>query len=278
MTGLLRQSAYPNMIELKNNNDYTICQSNTTYLPSNCKLRVEYPMPNTWYYVGITSDCPYTVLVELKPSCYEPNSALTQSFLFPELVLFSKSSSSSQDCQSISPPVKTFRFKGPTYFSVKYYFNSNYNRSNAVLIQKDRKPYFIEFLVDTDNNGGTLSLELRNLLIQDANYRATTSAATTTTTTTFGEGLNFISNASSLFNNYTRSQRSNSNFDIKQVVKVCLLYNSMSLYNKCPEGYELSTQSYPNNIQTQLLLNVAYPMIGTWYLAIWRECYKTITK
>ena len=75
-----------------------------------------------------------------------------------------------KSCLKLSPPIETFRFIGPTYFSVKYYFNSNYNRSNTLLIRNERKPYFIEFLVDLANNGGTLNFHLVNNLVTDPNY------------------------------------------------------------------------------------------------------------
>src|SRR5437868_5224333 len=88
----------------------------------------------------------------------------------------------SQYCSKLTGPIETFRFIGPTYFSVKYYFNSNYNRSNALLVRNEKKPYFIEYLVDLANNGGTLSIYIVNNLIFDPTFDATTTTTTTTTT------------------------------------------------------------------------------------------------
>ena len=188
-----------------------------------------------------------------------------------------------------APPIETFRFIGPTYFSVKYYFNSNYNRSNALLVQNDRKPYFIEFLVDLANNGGTLNFVLVNNLALNPNYgidsttKTSTTTTTTTTSTTSVMSKNATVNATShrmayLFDYSVPNRMKDFNLaDIKIFLHVCLLYNSMSTYKNCPEGYKLVTQSF-TNIFTTMQLNVAYPMMGKWYMAVWKECVDSKTK
>jgi hypothetical protein len=52
------------------------------------------------------------------------------------------------DCNNCQQPIETFRFIGPSYFLVKYYFNSiNNNKSNTISINDD-KVFFIELLTD----------------------------------------------------------------------------------------------------------------------------------
>lgn len=175
LTALLRQSAFPDMSSFTRNNDYTICQQNLSSLSSNnvtCKVGIEYPLMSTWYYVSVSSDCNYTIGVALPNVCQQQRETAgqtpivllnnqTYSSLIDNLkpkVMESTSTppSSQQYCSKLSQPIETFRFIGPTYFSVKYYFNSNYNRSNALLVRNEKTPYFIEFLVDLANNGGII--------------------------------------------------------------------------------------------------------------------------
>lgn len=288
MNALLRQSAFPDMATFQNNNDYIICRSNASSQDPNCKLSIDYPLSNTWHYVAVTSDCEYSVRVVPLNECQSSSSPANSTSLnaIPELFKQLKPTSSNQHCsKTYSQPIETFRFIGPTYFSVKYYFNSNYNRSNALLVRNDRKPYFIEFLVDLANNGGTLNFLLVNNLVYDSNYEQETT--TTTTTTTTSSKLN-LTDSETFFSMFNRSERNlkfnidprmkdSSLADVRVILHACLLYNSMTLYSKCPEGYELVTQSY-TNIFTSLQLNIAYPMMGKWYLAIWKECFDINTK
>lgn len=244
ITVLLRQSAFPDMTSFNKNNHYKVCQFNSTNQYS-CNLSISYPMSTTWYYLAVTSTCDYSVVVDSKQNCYTRTK-----------LIGADNSNSSEVCSAISPPIDTFRFIGPTYFSVKYYFNSNYNRSNSVLIQNNDKPYFIEFLVDLSNNGGTLNFKLINNLVLDPGYK-------------FDDSL---SNAS----NYSKDY----DFDlsnVKVMLKLCLLYDSMSTYKNCPRGYELSTLSYLNRY-SNLAMNIPYPMMGKWYLAMWKECYDSNTE
>jgi hypothetical protein len=185
-------------------------------------------------------------------------------------------------------PIETFRFIGPTYFSVKYYFNSNYNRSNSLLISNERTPYFIEFLVDLANNGGTLNFVLVNNLALNPSYGGTFADP-------INSNNNNNNNARTLFKynstlnerqvEYTMQSSNNINTRVKEMnladvdiyLHVCLMYNSMSTYKNCPDGYKLVTQSY-TNIFTTLQMNVAYPMMGKWYMAVWKECVDSKTK
>jgi hypothetical protein len=64
--------------------------------------------------------------------------------------------------------------------------------------------------------------------------------------------------------------------NVKIMLKVCFLFNSMD-YRNCPYGYDMSVQSF-TNIFTNLQLSVPYPMMGKWYLAIWKECFDLNTK
>ena len=313
ITALLRQSAFPDMASFKNNNDFIVCTSNNGGIGDltnpECKLSIQYPVSNTWHFLAITSNCNYTVRVESKTDCYLNHFSLASQPIginiepsSPPISKFSQEEK--QSCLKLSPPIETFRFIGPTYFSVKYYFNSNYNRSNTLLIRNERKPYFIEFLVDLANNGGTLNFHLVNNLVNDPNYSYESATTTTTTTTTSSTTslandpnnlesnnlslsiLRLLSDKRNINNNTNSYQKRNNQFkprykdyniaDVKTIIKVCLLYNSMATFNKCPEGYELSTQSYVN-IYTNLHMSIPYPMIGKWYLAVWKECYDSIT-
>lgn len=288
MTALLRQSAFPDMNSFKNNNDYTICQSNSTKL---CKVTIEYPIKSTWHYLAITSDCNYSVDINLGKNCIEEVDKEAQTLMLHNETLIDlveniypglTKPKQKQYCSKFSLPIETFRFIGPTYFSVKYYFNSNYNRSNALLVRSDKKPYFIEFLVDQANNGGTLNFYLVNNLIYDPGYEPEFQTTPTPTSSTAFDNTNTSSNATStqtqLPNLFLNNKIKDFNLaDIKVMLRVCLLFNSMSMYKDCPEGYELSTQSF-TNIFTNLQLNVAYPFMGKWYLAIWKECFNINSK
>lgn len=228
--------------------------------------------------------------------------------------LSATTTTTSNNCNHLAEPTETFRFIGPSYFAVKYYFNSNYNRSNALLIQNDRKPYFIEFLVDLANHGGTLNFYLVNNLVLDPSYSSSSSSSsftyqypsqqtsssplngTTTTTTTANNNaslnvsrdddsnrilstLNYL-NATPFDNNFMASFAKKINdfniSNVKVMLKVCLLYEKLSNYLDCPDGYALSTQS-SMNLFTNLQLSVPYPMLGRWFLAVWKECYDATT-
>ena len=220
-----------------------VCNYNTTTLnPQGCELSVSYPMSSTWYYIAVTSNCSYNILVDSQLSCFTSNGASYA------LV--------SQQCTKLSPPIDTFRFIGPTYFSVKYYFNSNNNRSNSILVQSSDKPYFIEFLVDLSNNGGTLNFKLINNLVRDSSFNS------------YDNNIN-LTNGSAMYD-YDLS-------NVNVVLKVCLLFNSMANYKNCPGGYELSTRSFPNQY-SNLAMSVPYPMMGKWYLTMWKECYDATTE
>ena len=68
LTALLRQSAFPDMTQFKNNNDYAICNQNQTDIK--CRVKIEYPLVNTWHYLAISSNCNYTIDVKnLESEC-----------------------------------------------------------------------------------------------------------------------------------------------------------------------------------------------------------------
>lgn len=266
ITTLLRQSAFPDMNSYKNNNDHKMCRSNYT---KNCSLSLDYPMENTWYYLAITSECNYSIETVISNNCDEsPYSVLNETLVtFMESLFPGRLKQKTDEfCSKLFQPIETFRFIGPTYFSVKYYFNSNHNRSNALLIRNEKKPYFIEFLVDQANNGGTLNFYLVNNLINDPNlYESDFSVKKS-------------SDVSIRPNSTLQSKAKASNLaEIKVMLYACLLFNSMSNYKNCPEGYLLSTQSF-TNIFSNFQLNVAYPFMGKWNLAIWKECFNINTK
>ena len=111
----------------------------------------------------------------------------------------------------------------------------------------DEKIYFIEIQSDTSNYGGTFTLYLTNSLIKATSFQSNQSTVTNTTT----------------------------NHQI--ILHGCFLYESMN-YKKCQKGYELITKTDINNNLHNIMLNVAYPMIGKWYLALWKECFDRDTK
>lgn len=259
MTALLRESAFPDMTSFSKNSEHKLCKFNTTN-SSSCELTISYPMSNTWNYLAVTSTCNYTVRVDSKIDCFFSHTSLISQPVGLSQINTSSALANTQQnneiCSKLSPPIETFRFIGPTYFSVKYYFNSNYNRSNSVLIQNDQKPYFIEFLVDLSNNGGTLNFKLINNLILDPGYK-------------FTNNNDNQSNTSSKANDFDLN-------GVKYVLKMCLLFNSMSAYKNCPKGYELETLSHYKRY-SNLAMSIPYPMMGKWYLSIWKECYDKVT-
>lgn len=288
MTALLRQSAFPDMNIFSNNNGFLQCDHNST----NCQLNISYPMTNTWYYLALASDCAYDVTVLTLNDCQSETkqqlAILNQTL--GNVYLLNDPAKISQYCSKLTGPIETFRFIGSTFFSVKYYFNSNYNRSNALLVRNDRKPYFIEFLVDLANNGGTLSIYIVNNLIYDPSFdiqaskfsmpaSTSTKSANETHNSTVIDKEN-IEQQMRQFNQYrsgSMSYESMSLSDVKVMLYACLLFNSMSTYDKCPEGYLVSVQSY-TNIFSNIQMNIPYPMMGKWYLAIWKECFNINTK
>lgn len=189
LTALIKQSAFPDMKNYQNNNEYITCLSNTSL---NCKITIDHTLINTWHYLGIISSCNYTLDVIISNNCLDE--AQSSPFVNYSLLNFNPSvvfkPRLSQYCSKFSAPIETFRFIGPTYFSVKYYFNSNYNRSNAILVRNDKKPYFIEFLVDHANNGGTLNFYLVNNLIYDPNYESETRSIIQTISTSSSTSAN----------------------------------------------------------------------------------------
>lgn len=64
--------------------------------------------------------------------------------------------------------------------------------------------------------------------------------------------------------------------NLRVMLKACLLFNSMD-YRNCPPGYLMSVQSF-THLFTNMQLSVAYPFMGKWYLAIWKECSDLTTK
>lgn len=253
MTALIREAAFPDMSTFSKNNEYKYCKFNTTNATT-CEVSIGYPLSNTWHYLAITSTCNYTVSVFSKLECFSAHTSLISHPIGLKLdnstFLVAKKS---DQCSKLSQPIETFRFIGPTYFSVKYYFNSNYNRSNSVLVQNEQKPYFIEFLIDLSNNGGTLNFKLVNNLVLDPSYKF--------------DSLNNQSNSSK-----------KDDFDltgVNTVLKTCLLFNSMSAYNNCPKGYQMQTFSQYKKY-SNLRMSIPYPMMGKWYLAIWKECFDSV--
>ena len=301
LTALLRQSAFPDMTLFSNNNDFTMCQLQLQQSNSSsnftCRLSIEYPLIATWYYLAVSSDCNYLVDVLLPNTCLFPalqpplsNSTDTNqtmsnlfdsSFLFRTFEQLTNASNTALYCSKYSEPIETFRFIGPTYFSVKYYFNSNYNRSNALLVRDEKKPYFIEFLVDLANNGGTLNFYLANNLIFDPGY--VTASATSTASmqqqqpnsSTNSDQNQQMKNRVVGYDLHNRAKEFNL-ANVRVMLKACLLFNSMD-YRNCPYGYAMSVQSF-TNIFTNLQLSVPYPYMGKWYLAVWKECFDLNSK
>lgn len=121
-----------------------------------------------------------------------------------------------------------------------------------MIIANEQKPYFIEFLVDLSSNGGTLNFKLINNLIRNPGY--------------------------SELNQSNESFYNDNNLEgVRIELKTCLLFNSMSKYKECPTGYESQTLSEYKKY-SNIVLKVPYPMMGKWYLTIWKECYNMSTK
>ncbi len=59
----------------------------------------------------------------------------------------------------------------------------------------------------------------------------------------------------------------------------CLLFESMN-YKDCLKsgGYQLNSKTDLNNDLRNIVLNIPYPFIGKWYLALWKECIDRDTK
>ena len=67
LTALLRQSAFPDMTQFKNNNDYAFCQASTA---KKCRVEIDYPLVDTWHYLAVSSSCNYTIDVKnLESEC-----------------------------------------------------------------------------------------------------------------------------------------------------------------------------------------------------------------
>jgi len=287
LTALVRQSAFPDMTSFKANDDYILC--NSTSNVSSCKITVDYPVVNQWYYIGITSDCEYKLEVIPTGDCDSyflnsintANSSVNTTFSTTLSSLSSSTSNLLLNCPKSDNPIETFRFIGPTYFSVKYYFNSNYNRSNALLVRNQNKPYFIEFLVDLANNGGTLNFQIINNLIYDPSYLELSQIYLNTPNLVNNNSTNSTLIAYEQFiNNQAKNTNKMKDFnlaDVKVMLHACLLYNSMNNYKKCPPGYQVVVQSV-TNVYNNVQLNVAYPFIGKWYLAVWKECLDAKSK
>ncbi len=144
------------------------------------------------------------------------------------------------DCTDCVIPVETFRFIGPSYFLSKYYFNTNNNnRSNTVLLNNDLM--FVELRMDQSNSGGTLYMYFMNTIMK---------------TNTTNSSVN----------------------DIELDLNICLLFNTMD-YMKCPKEYYLLSKSVLNSTDLHnLIINVPYPMMGKWYVALWKTCKILSTK
>jgi hypothetical protein len=71
LTALLRQSAFPDMTQFKNNNDYALCQAADQALDTKkCRVQIDYPLVDTWHYLAISSNCNYTIDVKnLESEC-----------------------------------------------------------------------------------------------------------------------------------------------------------------------------------------------------------------
>ena len=140
-------------------------------------------------------------------------------------------------------PIETFRFVGPSSFHVKYYFNSlnSNNRSNTITMT-DETVYFVEYLVDQSSNGGTIYVSLVNSL-----YNVNKSAALV-------DATNQI-----------------------QSIHACVLFNSRD-FKRCKDGFKLVANSTTFGSIENLQLNIPYPMMGKWYLAIWKQCYDSQKK
>jgi hypothetical protein len=199
LTGLIRESALPITSSYQSNDANITCTSSTT----NCFLSNSYPIQNTFYYLSVLSTCNYTV-------------TLTVTSL------------------ALSAPIKTIRFLSPSTFYSKFYLTTNIN--NVLTISYLSVPYFIEYLFDQSNFGGTLGVYL-NSAVQSS---------------------------------------SGSLVGVKIYLNACLMFNTLFSYLNCPQGYSLTTQVYYGSY-TYKNMSIPYPMIGKWYLALWMQCYDSVT-
>ena len=63
ITIFLRQSALPDMKNIKNNDDYAVCQF--AYQEEQvCRVRILNPMVDTWYYLSVISNCFYKINIK----------------------------------------------------------------------------------------------------------------------------------------------------------------------------------------------------------------------
>jgi hypothetical protein len=65
--------------------------------------------------------------------------------------------------------------------------------------------------------------------------------------------------------------------DVNIYLHACLMFNSMDIIKNCKGGYKLVAKSSLDKF-TSIKINVAYPMIGKWYMAIWKDCIETKKK
>ena len=142
--------------------------------------------------------------------------------------------------------IKTFRLIETTsFFTIKYYFNSNLSEKHSQLIIKEKYSYFYEFNTDLSNIGGSLYFHITTTLIANS------------------------------FNSPNETKEILTNVNI--YLHACIMFNSMDIKKKCIGEYKLVSQSFLYKF-TSLKVNVAYPMIGKWYMAVWKDCIDTKNK
>jgi hypothetical protein len=141
------------------------------------------------------------------------------------------------------------------------------------MLLNDDKIYFIELLSDLSNYGGTMYLYLINNLVKVSSSIAMASAAATAADTNTTLFVNETVVDSSGANNSQKQQQ-----QLPQIIlRGCFLFESMN-YKKCPDGYHITASTDAHNEIHNTMLNVPYPMIGKWYLALWKECVDRETK
>jgi hypothetical protein len=101
---------------------------------------------------------------------------------------------------------------------------------------EENTPYYYEFIIDSSNVGGSLNFNINNKLA---------------------------------INSLTSKKENILGFEIH--LHACLMFNSMDILKKCTGGYKIKRQSFSDKF-TSLNVNVAYPMLGKWYLALWKNC------
>ncbi len=140
------------------------------------------------------------------------------------------------NCSHPSLLIKTYRLIETTSdFSIKYFFNSSLSAKQSQLIIEGKNLYFYEFIIDLSNIGGSLNFIVNKITMHQKSFKK------------------------ELF------------LGIEIYLHACLMFNSMDIRKKCNGGYKIVTQSFSHNFSS-IELNVAYPMIGKWYLALWKEC------